>query len=416
VCIADYRPYLPKPEASRIVGPDPVSHAKTRLALPRAAKLFAEWAELAKEPFKGITTDGTVRPGLFHLADESAPAEAMARAAVRLLEALAPEERRRCALPLQDERKRHWQNTEIWAEMDSHGLRLDQTGERTRALTLEVLRASLSERGFANAVGAMRLNAFLGQLLGATGVLSEWAYSFCLYGRPSTTEPWGWQFWGHHLAINCLSIGGHMVLTPSLVGAEICYADAGPYKGLTLFRDEERLGLDLMNSLPEAFQAKARLGWSLAGEDLPEGRVHFADYLMLGGAYRDNRVVPLEGIEVSRFSAVHRTRLLDLVEAYIGQMPDGPRQAKMEQFERHLDETHFCWIGGNGPSDPFYYRIQSPVVFVEFDHHPGVFLTNTKPLKFHVHTVIRTPNGGDYGIDLLRQHYEKSHFHPCRDR
>jgi len=300
--------------------------------------------------------------------------------------------------------------------MDGYGLRLDQTGERTRALTLEVLRASLSEWGFANAVGPMRLSAFLGQLLGAPGVLSEWAYSFRLYGRPSTTEPWGWQFWGHHLAINCLTIGGHMVLTPSFVGAEICYADAGPHKGLTLFRDEERLGLDLMNSLPEKFQAKARLGWSSAGEDLPEGRVHFADYLMLGGAYRDNRVVPFEGIEASRFSAVYRTRLLDLVEAYIGQMPDGPRQAKMEQFERHLDETHFCWIGGNGPSDPFYYRIQSPVVFVEFDHHPGVFLTNTKPLKFHVHTVIRTPNGGDYGIDLLRQHYQQFHFHPCGDR
>ncbi len=28
------------------------------------------------------------------------------------------------------------------------------------------------------------------------------------------------------------------------------------------------------------------------------------------------------------------------------------------------------------------------------------------PFKEHIHTVMRTPNGNDYGKDLLRQHYE----------
>ena len=46
-----------------------------------------------------------------------------------------------------------------------------------------------------------------------------------------------------------------------------------------------------------------------------------------------------------------------------------------------------------------------PVVFIEFDHHPGVFLTNPDPTRFHIHTIVRRPNGNDYGIDLLRQHY-----------
>jgi hypothetical protein len=131
---------------------------------------------------------------------------------------------------------------------------------------------------------------------------------------------------------------------------------------------------------------------------------------MLGGARQDNRIVPYEGVEVSRFDTGHRNRLLDLVNAYIGNLPDGPRDAKMEEFERYLTETHFCWIGGSGPTDPFYYRIQSPVVFIEFDHHPGLFLTNKEALKFHVHTVVRTPNGNDFGIDLLRQHYQDTHL------
>ena len=71
----------------------------------------------------------------------------------------------------------------------------------------------------------------------------------------------------------------------------------------------------------------------------------------------------------------------------------------MEEVERHLDATHFCWISGTGEDDTFYYRIQSPVVMIEFDHHSGVFLTNELPAKFHIHTIVRTPNGNDYGMD-----------------
>ncbi len=137
-----------------------------------------------------------------------------------------------------------------------------------------------------------------------------------------------------------------MVLTPSFVGAEICYADKGRFKGLTLFQDEERRGLALMNSLPAHHQAWARLGWSRAGDDLPDGRVNFADYPMLGGAFQDNRIVPFEGVEASRFATPARIVLFDLVETYIGQMPVGPRQAQMARFEEHLDTTHFCWIAG----------------------------------------------------------------------
>src|SRR3546814_3506429 len=72
-------------------------------------------------------------------------------------------------------------------------------------------------------------------------------------------------------------------------------------------------------------------------------------------------------------------------------------RARLRQVREHLDETWFDWIGGFGPDDPFYYRIQSPVAFFELDHHCGVFLSNRHPAVFHIHTVERTPNGNDYG-------------------
>ena len=103
---------------------------------------------------------------------------------------------------------------------------------------------------------------------------------------------------------------------------------------------------------------------------------------------------------------------MDLVEKYLSAVPpDGPRRVRIGEVERHLPDTHFCRIGGFAEDSPFYYRVQSPVTFIEFDHHAGVFLTNPEPAKFHVHTIVRTPNGNDYGFDLLRQHYKHSPHH-----
>ena len=35
-------------------------------------------------------------------------------------------------------------------------------------------------------------------------------------------------------------------------------------------------------------------------------------------------------------------------------------------------------------------------------------LTNPEPAKFHAHVIIRTPNGNDYGFELLRQYRENA--------
>ena len=274
---------------------------------------------------------------------------------------------------------------------------------------MAVLQASLSAKGFEVSRSVMKLNRFLGDLVGGPEVLGEWAYTFCLFGTPSPSEPWGWQLFGHHLCLSCLVIGRQMVLTPTFLGAEPVYADAGPFAGTSLFEDEERTGLEMMRSLSREQQEIALVSRSMSGNDLPPGRWHFADHLHLGGAHQDNRIVPLEGLRGNGLSALQRRNLMDLVSAYVTPLPPGPHAARMNEVERHLDETHFCWIGGYDEVSPFYYRIQSPVIFIEFDHHSGVFLTNKEPAKFHVHTLVRTPNGNDYGVDLLRLHYAHSH-------
>lgn len=32
-----------------------------------------------------------------------------------------------------------------------------------------------------------------------------------------------------------------------------------------------------------------------------------------------------------------------------------------------------------------------------------------EPSQQHIHTMIRTPDGGDYGVDLLKLHLENDH-------
>ncbi len=404
---ADFRPFVPAPGQSPIAGPTPRTHTEVRLQRPRAQTLFGTWEQLAQAPFKGITTDGRVQPGLFALRSEGAPTAAMVAAVTALRGHLSPDRLARMSFPVQSEFWRRWQNTENYVE--HHGLRLDEVDTVIQEAVMEVLRASLSAKGYQTSRSVMRLNRFLGDLVGCPAVLGEWSYTFCLFGEPSVAEPWGWQLFGHHLSLNCLVIGEQMTFTPCFLGAEPAYADQGPFAGTSLFEDEERAGLALMRSFSPDQQRQAIVAHSMIGGDLPPGRWHFADHLHLGGAHQDNRIVPLEGLPGTSLSALQRRNLIDLVQAYLTTLPSGPRTARLNEFERHLDSTHFCWIGGFDEESPFYYRVQSPVVFIEFDHHTGVFLTNEEPAKFHVHTIVRTPNGNDYGIDLLRLHYEHSH-------
>ena len=165
----------------------------------------------------------------------------------------------------------------------------------------------------------------------------------------------------------------------------------------------------LVRSLSVAQQRKVIIHPTTVPGGLPPGRHQGADGLMLAASFKDNVVIPYEGIAGAELDALQRRHLIDLTECYLATLPEGPMRVHMQDVERHLAQTHFCWSGGIDEESAFYYRIQSPVVMIEFDHQKGVLLTNEVPLRFHTHTIVRTPNGNDYGMDLLRLHYERSH-------
>lgn len=293
---------------------------------------------------------------------------------------------------------RTWSNPEFL--LSDKGIRLDEITPELRASVLKVLETTLSPEGYEKAISAMRVNHFLGELVQSPAVMNEFSYNFVLFGAPSTTRPWGFSFYGHHLCLNVLLYKTQIVVSPWFTGAEPNLIDEGPYKGTRILENEETLGLRLMQSLSPEQQARAQVYKQMEDPAMPHGRWNHDDQRHLCGAYRDNRIVPYEGILVSEMTPSQQDVVLAICGEYLLYLPERARRQRLEQIRGWFRETYFCWIGGFGDEDPFYYRVQSPVVVAEFDHHSGVFLTNGQPAKFHIHTLLRTPNGGDYGVAL----------------
>jgi hypothetical protein len=405
----DFRDNLIPQDATRIVsarGLDPFTYAKPILETPRAIALNAEWQSRYNEPFRGLTTDGTVRDNLFELADEGFECEQAVEAARRFLAQLSEPQRDKAIHAVDAPQWRGWYNPEI--PFNDHGIRLENISDDARSAFLDLLAACTSETGFRKVKNLLSANLYLGELYDLRNIMNEWSYHFLMFGTPSPDEPWGWSIYGHHAAFNCFIIGRQIVISPTFMGVEPNIIDRGNGDCFTMFTDEERLGLSLMQSLSPELRRRATIFDLMEDPAMPPGRFNFADQRHLGGAFQDNRIIPLEGVPAREFSQDQRATLMALIEAFLEHIPDAPRAAQLKRIESHLDDTWWSWIGGCGDDDPFYFRIQSPVIMLEFDHHSGMWLTNEQPAKYHIHVITRIPNGNDYGKALLALYRKRS--------
>lgn len=324
----------------------------------------------------------------------------------KFLKQLTPEQLNKACYPLNAKEWRAWSNPEFL--LRPLGLRLEEVSDAISGSILSILEATFSQEGYQKAVSAMKINHFLGEVCNIPKIMNKGSYNFLLFGEPSTDKPWGWSFYGHHLCLSVFLRGPQIVISPTFTGAEPNVIDKGEWAGTEILDVEGNLGLSLMQSLSDDLKSKAqafkqmRDPGMLQSGDLIKDRWNQDDQRHLCGAFRDNRIVPFEGVLVSDFTAEQQQLILDITKNFVLYLPETARKMRLEQVATHFKSTYFSWIGGWGKDDPFYYRIQSPVIIMEFDHHSGVFLTNSEPAKFHVHTILRTPNAGDYGCALRK--------------
>jgi hypothetical protein len=359
----------------------------------------AEKAGLA-EPFKGITTNGEIEPGLFGIRSTGVSTAPVREAAERFLAGLTQPQRDKTLFAIDDPEWRKWMNQSFYVRQ---GVSFLEMNERQRDLAFALLRASLSAKGLKQTRDIMRLNETLAELTGGNfDEYGEWRYNITVMGVPSANEPWGWQFDGHHAIINYFVLGDQVVMTPFFAGSEPVIAESGKYQGTIILQAEQDQALALVNALDESQRKRAILRISKTGED------------NVSEAWKDNVVLDYAGLPVSALGEAQREQLLALVALYVDNMDDGHARVKMEEVRAHLDRTWFAWIGDTKSDSVFYYRIHSPVILIEFDHQRPIGLRHmmdpATPTRAHIHTVVRTPNGNDYGKDLLRRHYEQ-HAH-----
>jgi hypothetical protein len=353
---------------------------------------FTDQAEKAfAEPFKGITTDGNLVPNLFPIRKTGVPTRPITEAARTFLASLSDAEREQTCFPIDSEEWRHWFN--ISPYVFRHGMLLEEMSQAQCELALAMVREAMSEAGFESIRNVMRLNHTIGEITGKAEEYGEWVYFLSIFGEPSEEGPWGWQIDGHHLNLHCFILDDQMVFTPAFLGSEPVVAMTGKFAGVSVLQEEERSGLVLMQSLDQEQQARAIIA----------SEVHGA----MTGAFRDNFELRYEGIAYDDLSAEQRERLLEVVRLYVGRMRPGHDAVKLDEVRQHLSQTYFAWIGESGDDSVFYYRVHSPVIIIEFDHQAGTAFNNRTASRNHIHTIVRTPNGNDYGKDLLRQHHEQ---------
>ncbi|MFN3325435.1 MAG: DUF3500 domain-containing protein [Bryobacteraceae bacterium] len=361
---------------------------------PRPGGADRERAALA-EPFRGITTDGTVIPGLFSIRATGVSTEPVRKAAEAFIGGLAGEQRMATLFDVDDPEWRRWNNIHRYTRQ---GISFKEMTEGQRELAFALFRAGLSAKGLKQTRDIMRLNHTIAELTQKFHEYGEGLYWITIMGTPSPKDPWGWQLDGHHLIVNYFVLGDQVVMTPTFMGSEPVRADSGKYAGTVVMQDEQNKGLAFVNALTEAQRGKAILRTSKPGNNI------------LAQAFQDNLVLDYAGLRCSELDAKQKEQLLGLIGEYVGWMSEGHARVRMEEVRRHLDATYFAWIGETKEDSVFYYRIHSPVVLIEFDHQMPVALPGPRvPGKEHVHAIIRTPNGNDYGKDILKQHYRQSH-------
>jgi hypothetical protein len=175
---------------------------------------------------------------------------------------------------------------------------------------------------------------------------------------------------------------------------------------VTACAEEVAAGLAFVQSLTPAQQKTAVISATKADED------------MKAGAFADNAVEAYAGIRATALNAAQKQKLLDVVGVFVQRGKADLAASRMAEIHAHLTDTYAAWIGGTGSQDPFYLRVHSPVIWIEVDCQAagplgGAYGATREdgPSQLHLYSVVRTPNGNDYGRELLRQHYLTSPHH-----
>lgn len=314
----------------------------------------------------------------------------MAEAAKVLLASLSEEQKAKVVRPLTDKERELWHFVPHPFEGEGMriGLALKDMRPDQRHLAYALLSTGLSHRGYTTALKIMSLEQVLWELENQAPKRDTEMYYVSVFGEPGS-KAWGWRFEGHHLSLNFTVADGKVVAeTPNFFASNPGEVRQGPRAGLRVLAGEEDVARALVSSLDDGQKAKAIVG-TTAPDDILTSNQPTASPLEGGGiAYAD-------------LTAEQKTGLKNLIHVYVHRVRPDVAADEIAAIEKAgLDKVVFAWFGGIEKNQPHYYRVQGPTFLLEY--------ANTQNGANHVHAVWRDFNG-DFGRDLLREHYQAHH-------
>jgi hypothetical protein len=351
-------------------------------------------------------------------------------AARRYLGGLTPEQASRAVFPFADEEeRRRW----YYTPTPRPGLYLRELSPAQHQDVMRLLAASLSEVGFnysSAVIGLERLVDYTSNFperpygdLEGTRVRDPGNYCVAVFGSPGDHE-WSWRIGGHHLSLHVTVRNGSVSMMPAFFGAEPAHVRMPGGVLMRALSAEEDVARDLLRML-DATQQKRAVISPIAPTDIVQTnrpRIQDAALPQIGGGgpggqhLRDSLGLTPDHDEMYRYSVTpkgliaaemrpeQRETLARLVRVYFEHLPEAvQRQHELLLEPPHFDGTAFAWAGPPDFGAPHYYRIQGKRLLIEYDC--------TQNDANHTHSVLRDPEG-DFGDDLLAQHYALDHSRP----
>ena len=315
------------------------------------------------------------------------PADTMAAAAQKFLATLSPELKAKAQLPFDSDDRTFWN----YVPLERKGVPLKLLDETQRAAAMDLLRTGLSDKGYKKAETIRAIEDVLRQIeAGGKIVRDKELYYFTIYGDPRDKGTWGWRYEGHHLSHNWTIVNGKAIASsPQFFGANPAEVRDGAMKGTRPLAAEEDLAFALLKSLDGDQQARAVID-AAAPRD------------MLTTNTRETAMLEDLGLSWKDMNPAQRKQFLALIEEHARtQFPALADERLARLKTAGLDAIRFAWMGSRERTEAgHYYRIQGPTFLVEFD--------NTQNRANHIHQVWRDFKG-DFGRDLLAEHYKQAH-------
>ena len=322
---------------------------------------------------------------------------------VAFIETLSNNQKDSVLIDFADSARTNWTNLPLGLSA-REGLRYGALSEKSKIAFHKVLSSLFSSQGYLKTFAIMQVDDILHELFEIQfqqGKVNErsmqfirklnWDYGnyyVAIAGNPQTEDIWGLKFEGHHLSINITTAGDLITMTPLFMGSDPAIVEDTQYAGLRPLSKEEDYGFWLINALDDTQKAKATLSEKVPGD-------------IITSPDRPQWLVDFRGIKGSELNEGQQKILHYLIEEYIGNLDHQKAEEYLAKLHaRGMDSVYFAWIGSYEPMKAHYYIIHSPDFLIEYD--------NTQNNNNHVHAVWRDYNG-DFGFDLLGNHYQTSH-------